>query len=431
MIYIETEEWTDISPVEDERLGHVNWDGETDIQHLIRHLQGQVSIFERRDGISIETTSFVGTITLGDVRITIHPKIAFQQLMRLLKYAYSLRDIDIYETSQQSISQMPFQDLLVQQLLTEVKELLSRGLRRDYIPRHDMLSIPRGKIDMQLFVANGGLKAAELPCIHYPQQSDTIFNQLLLGGLRLATVITDNLMLRTQARRLVGLLTDEVSSVPLTESLILQGFNELNRLTHSYESALQLILWLKQGYGIVLDRGENRLTNLPGFLFDMNIFWERLLGKFLQENMPDYTVKDQFRLNEMMVYQAGHKPGRRSPSPRPDYAVIDNEGQTMLLDAKYRDIWNKGLPRDMLYQLVIYALSQKETCESAILYPTVSGHAYPETIRVQNPVNLNKDAEVHLRPINVDELDNLIMESGVFGKRRRIEYAHNLVFGTT
>lgn len=429
MIHIETEEWSDLSPDKDERLRHVNWDDNIDIQQVITHLQGQVNIIERRDGIAIETTSFVGTITLGELQITIYPKIAFQQLMRLLKYAYSLRDIDVYETSQQSIAQMPFQDLLVQQLLTEIKELLSRGLRRDYIPRHEMLSIPRGKIDMRRFVANGGLKEAELPCIHYPQQSDTIFNRILLAGLQLATIVTDKLTLRTQARRLMGLLADEVSSVPITEDLLSQGFNELNRLTQSYQSALQLILWLKQGYGIVLDRGESRLTSLPGFLFNMNVFWERLLAKFLKENLPDYTVRDQYRLNEMMAYKAGHKAGRRSPSPRPDYAVIDANDQVLLLDAKYRDIWNKGLPRDMLYQLVIYALSQGEVKTSAILYPTSYPHAHAETILVRNPVDLDTGAEVHLRPIQVDRIDDLIAQEGVLGQRQRTEYANYLVFG--
>src|SRR4051794_2525934 len=56
---------------------------------------GMLEITELREGLSIASTSYVGRITLGDLQITIHPKIRGAPLVNLLRYAYGLRDLHI------------------------------------------------------------------------------------------------------------------------------------------------------------------------------------------------------------------------------------------------------------------------------------------------------------------------------------------------
>lgn len=43
-----------------------------------------------------------------------------------------------------------------------------------------------------------------------------------------------------------------------------------------------------------------------------------------------------------------------------------------LLDAKYRGLWEKSLPSEMLYHLVIYAMSRRQQLRSSILFPTTN-----------------------------------------------------------
>ncbi len=100
------------------------------------------------------------------------------------------------------------------------------------------------------------------------------------------------------------------------------------------------------------------------------------------------------------------------------------------MDAKYRDLWEKDLPTNMLYQLVIYALSKDGGGKATILYPTLNTSAREARIEVREPAEGVSCATVILRPVNLHQMDT------VFAKRRKPEYdrlrttmAKEMVFG--
>ena len=171
---------------------------------------------------------------------------------------------------------------------------------------------------------------------------------------------------------------------------------------------------------------------LPGFLFDMNLFFQALLSRFLREYLQGYAVQDQYNMDGMMSYDPAHNPRKRqAPTLRPDYMVRRQAKVVAILDAKYRDLWENRLPEHMLYQLAIYALSQPGGIDAAILYPTLQSDAEEARIIIRDPVYSAGTAHVILRPVNLHRLDELIASPKTARlERERARFAEWLVFGT-
>ena len=203
----------------------------------------------------------------------------------------------------------------------------------------------------------------------------------------------------------------------------------MNRLTAAYQPALSIIRLLVQAQGVVLE-GETNTTPLPGFLFDMNAFFQALVSGFLRDNLPGYSVRDEHRLKGMMRYNPEFNPLRRqSPTPRPDYVVTQQGAVRAILDAKYRDLWEKPLPREMLYQLVVYAISHRTQPQSSILYPTTCAQAKEARIDVSDPIYGGFLGQVCLRPVHLQTMVELVTTPSAQGRRNREHYAKRLAFG--
>jgi 5-methylcytosine-specific restriction enzyme subunit McrC len=132
----------------------------------------------------------------------------------------------------------------------------------------------------------------------------------------------------------------------------------------------------------------------------------------------------------MMAYAKDKNPQRRrSPVPRPDIAIFRQGALVGLLDAKYRDLWNNPLPRDMLYQLAIYALSQPSQRIATILYPTVDGRARDQVVEISDPMHTANLAQIVLRPVHLPSLADSIHLANVEGERKRRAFASALIDG--
>jgi 5-methylcytosine-specific restriction enzyme subunit McrC len=390
---------------------------------------GTIEVLELAGGLRIRATSFVGRLSLGDLVVTVEPKLPRAPLIQLLKYAYGLRHLDLYDAVDYAPTKWAFQDLLVQQLAAEVRELLAHGLHRDYeITRGDLHS-PRGRIDFRRYVQVANGASTTLPCVYHPRLEDTLLNQTLLAGLRFASELTDDLNLRGPIRRLASMLGTSVSPQALHPGLLGACRSRLDRRTTSYEPAITIIELLYGETGIALETPIERVR-LKGFLFDMNRFFQALVARFLVDHLEECEVEEESRLNDLLVYDPLRNPlCRRAPAPRPDFVIRRDAEVIAVLDAKYRDLWESSLPREMLYQLALYALGQQEgRRRSAILYPVLDRAAREQGILIRDPLFARHQAEVILRPINLIELDEMI-RGGPAARRRRMELARRLAFG--
>lgn len=370
--------------------------------------KGIIEIVELKNGLCINANSYVGCIKLGDLQINVMPKIIGMPLYKLLKYAYGLRDLKLFDEAQHNIDKFPFFDILIYQLYIEVEELFVRGLNRSYIRRSNELEAPRGRIDMKKLSEHGCTQKASLPCLYFERSEDNPLNKILLSGLELGMKLVEDSKLKLQLHRLYTQMSEQISSIPLSRQTLKVAWNCVNRLTNRYKPILEIINILYESQGIQLEDGSVKMQ-LQGFFFDMNTFFETLISRLIRDFTEEYTLRDQYSLHDMFAYTPGFNPQRRkSPTPRPDFALMKGKKVVKLLDAKYRDLWETNLPGEMLYQLAIYAVSGIGDRTATILYPSMDKAATVQKIDINDPITSSKMASVILQPIDLVIISDLI-----------------------
>ncbi|MBK9260616.1 MAG: restriction endonuclease [Polyangiaceae bacterium] len=430
LVNVHLEEWEQrvIGVAPDDPLAGIDISSAAD-RALIETLSstGMLEVRELRKGIEITTNSFVGKIRFDAFSAAITPKLGQESFVRLFRYAYGLRDLSLMPTAPFSAGGSLFEDLLPAQLLAEAEELLARGLDRRYVAVEEPLSSPRGRIDMNRIAREGGIVRGSLPCRHHMRLSDCLLNQVLVGGLLLAAGCAQSSPLKIALRKLADVLAVSIRPRPLHRHLVAQAVRNLDRMAAAYAPALTIILLLLDGESPALDDSEQPIR-LPGFLLDMNRFFQRLLGRFLRENLEDAQVVEEESLKDLLRYAPGQNPrNRRAPRPRPDFAIKTAEGKRLLFDAKYRDLWARSLPREMLYQLAMYALSQPRGAVATILYPTMVDEARPARIEISEPLSGWDRASIVLQPVHLTELDRAIAGDRATARERQ-ELARRMFF---
>jgi 5-methylcytosine-specific restriction enzyme subunit McrC len=230
--------------------------------------------------------------------------------------------------------------------------------------------------------------------------------------------------LRRRAHRLSARFGDVERLARLDVGNIDRAERALTRLTAANRPALTIIRLPLDTLGLAFDSAPQS-NRMPGFLFDMNIFFQRLLSRFLHDNLTSTRIADEVPIRNLFAYTPNGNPLRRTaPAPRPDYAIFRGDMLYAFLDAKYRDIWERGLPAEWLYQLSLYALGSP--CQvSVLLYASMAADARDELLEVRQPVMWSDKgpALVIVRPVPLPYLAEILAPdrfAGLASKRREL-----------
>lgn len=412
-IILRLREWTTYEPEKYPKLKGLKIEENEDIKKIIVELNKsqQLIIREMRAGLYIKTKDTVGFIQLGNFEIIIEPKIDKLQLLVLMAYVFELHQFEFKELTYFKFESFGFMELLIYQLKQEIMYLYKSGLYRSYIKIKEDTSIIKGKINLKKIINQGGIHKAKIPCILYERSVNNIFNQLLLSSLYLGINLSRQYEIKKELYHLVNGLKAEIDIISLNHEIFKKVNTKLNRLTRNYNPVVKLAnflwkQWLPNATGVL---GE---LELPGFLFNMSQFFEDLIYKFLDESLFNYDIIHQYKFSNMLAYKKQFNPrNRRKITLKPDYAILKENTPISILDAKYRDLWEKSIPIKWLYQLGIYALNPISKKKSIILYPSINSNASDQKIEIRNPINNNQIALLTIRPVNILKLIDLITKN--------------------
>lgn len=424
-VEVRLSEWQELGPDAEPLRGVAFADGAARMLAAQLTKTRVLEVEELRNGVRVRARAHVGRVRIDPLVITIEPKLGSVELLQLLRYAYRLPPVQRIGAVGVGASGKLLQDLIAARLLEEAENLIRGGLAMAYEVRDEWLASPRGKLDLGAIAKGGGTWSARLPCRHHLRLADNHLNRVLCAGLALAHAIANDPALRGAIHRTAAALRTQIADLRLTHVAMAEARRRLNRQTNAYEPALRLIELLLDASAISLD--DDTTLTVPGFLFDMNRFFQALMSRLLSDGLPDCHVQEESALHDMMRYAPGRNPRhRKAPRPRPDFLVTSPSSQTSLLDAKYRDLWSRELPREMLYQLAVYALSQPAPSQAAILYPTTDATATEAAIEIREPVHTGERAQVVLRPVH---LRQLVASVGARSGDGLKALARTLVFG--
>lgn len=335
-------------------------------------LSGRLHVSDSRQGLVIQAQQYVGVLQLGPLRIRILPKMSMIKMWIAVAYALGLDGLRHYDPVQIHMAG-DFADLLALMLLREAERLWRAGVQRGYHPSDEWRTTPRGRPDLVTLARSGPLTRAALPCRYQEFTTDVIENQVILAGLELACGMSSGLALRGALAHASQRWSTVCRRTRLDRELLHEAEHARNRLNARYAGAHRLVRLLYERAGLDDPESTGGGTS-PGFLWDMAALFERFVARFLTEHLPEHDVITQYPLRALyrVVWD---RPGRRSPQPYPDIVIRSRaSGRTLgVFDTKYKDLWENKVPREILYQMSIYALAWSESdgrsVPSVVLYP--------------------------------------------------------------
>lgn len=313
----------------------------------------------------IKFSQYVGVMQVGKLTIEILPKAdkpgkedeaAKQQwhevLFQMLRVCKYLR-LENSSEADLRLRNWSLQDIYFSMFLTEVEQILHRGLMKQYRKVEGNRTALKGSFQFQQHIAQNLVHRERFYVRHQVYDQVHLLHQLLFKTLQLFPDLTLNPSLTDQAGRLL-LLFPEMPDLKVTE----KTFSSITygRKNEHYRRAIDLSRMILLNYSPDLRGGAN---NVLAILFDMNELFEEYIYQQLRRAAPlDMRVRRQvpryFWENRRV---------------KPDI-VVEYKDETIVLDTKWK-VLRRLRPDDAdLKQMYVYH-RYFGASRTILLYPKV------------------------------------------------------------
>lgn len=361
----------------------------------VRELRGLAPKLDVRpslaDGHDVTATSWIGNVRVGDLSLTIDPKVPVDRVLFLLSYAL---DPDAWDSSKFDYGRADrLLEAIAPGFLALMRRALEQGLRRGYRRRDEALQTVRGRVrfDEQLRRRHGRFPPAEVTYEEFTE--DVPENRILLAAIeRLGRLRPRSRNIRRGLRRLrsrfQGVSVVDYAARELPEIT----FNRLNR---HYRPAIRLARLILRDSMILREAGTIQSSS---FLVDMNRVFENFAVVALRESLGA-TAR---------AFPQGSS-GRplwldrdRKVALRPDLSWWQNGELVFVGDVKYKDLDERGVRSEDLYQVLAY-LEATGLRRGLLIYPGRSESRKTVTVR-------RSGHEIHVQGWPMDTSPERILE---------------------
>lgn len=292
----------------------------------------------------LKSQQYCGILNFGDKDFYLLPKISENNdeqnldiFIYMLMYAYDIKleneDIASCKNEKHNILEV-FIQLFAQRLFKE----FGRGIYKEYVTEQDNLTTLKGK-----YLINENLKynhvKNKIYCEFDEFSMNNTLNQFFLFALKSLLPYTKNKKLLKQCE----LALDEVEEKQFDINTLKINFHRLNlRYRDSFEFALLLL-----NKSIPLFAKDKKSF---AFLFDINMLFERFVGKMIKELEPATLLQSCDTYGDLIL--------------KPDIIVKD-----LIIDTKYKKLGAKNeIKRDDKFQMFVYGKNY-HIANTMLLYP--------------------------------------------------------------
>lgn len=312
----------------------------------------------------VQFNEHVGVIQVGDTLIEILPKAdrndkdAAKWRYLLIGMLRSVGSFNIKNTSSSNLKIKPntVLDLYFELFIKEVEFLVHTGLIKKYRKKEGNVTALKGNLQFGKHIHYNLIHQERFYVRHTTYDVDHNLHFILYKALKLLKLTNTNDGLKSRIGSLL-LHFPEMPDIKITENT----FDKLvyNRKNQHYKKALEIAKLILLQYHPDVAKGKNHVLAL---MFDMNLLWEQFI----------YITLRKIRSTELKITAQTSKffwkpyQGRRSRII-PDI-LIQNDGENIILDTKWKNLGNNNPSPDDLRQMYVYH-DYYDAKKVALVYP--------------------------------------------------------------
>ena len=267
-----------------------------------------------RDAYHLTPGSTIGALEIGDLSVSIEPKLPIGRVLYLAAYAMG---VDFREERFDYVRQPDLVEALVPALTRAARRAFARGLLHGYRTEEEALQTVRGRIR----VADQLRRRFGVPLpveVRYDDFTDDVLANRLVKA---AADRLSRLRIRSRRSRLdlawVAATLDNVSLVEFPTNSVPEV--KFDRLNEHYREVVTLARLILRHTSIETGRGRVRAN---GFLMDMNVVFQEFVTRALREelafpNVPSGPTVDCRRSTSIRPIGSGSSPTSPGGTARP------------------------------------------------------------------------------------------------------------------